>query len=136
LIALTKSQKVSAKNCGQIVAKRVRASVLQLGHAYAIAGFALLFDALPPFVSPAHRGRQPYWTLLAAGLAQQAHLGRLLEAQKHQRYALLAGKAVAQPRCHLGPTLGPPKHQRPALLLAVKSTPRRVLLEESLQGRK
>jgi hypothetical protein len=51
-IALTKSRKVSAKNCGQIVANRVRASVLQPGHAYAIAGFALLFDGLLPFGSP------------------------------------------------------------------------------------
>jgi NADPH:quinone reductase-like Zn-dependent oxidoreductase len=36
-VRLTKSRKASAKNCGQIAANRVHASVLQLGHAFAIA---------------------------------------------------------------------------------------------------
>jgi hypothetical protein len=58
--SLTKSRKVSVKNCGQIVANTVLASVLQLDHAFAIAGFALLFDVPLPFWSSAHRGRMPY----------------------------------------------------------------------------
>jgi hypothetical protein len=58
-VRLTKSRKVSAKNCGHIVANRVRANVLQLGRVFAIAGLALLFDALLPFGSPDHRCRMP-----------------------------------------------------------------------------
>jgi hypothetical protein len=126
--SLTKSRKVSVKNCGQIVANRVLASVLQLDHAFAIAGFALLFDAPLPFGSPAHRGRMPYWSL-AATLVQRAHLGRLLGPQKHQRFALpLLVKALAQLRVQLGRFLTPPKRRRSALLLAVKSTVRWVVL--------
>jgi hypothetical protein len=49
---LTKSRKVSVKNCAQIVAGMVR----EQGHAFAIDGHALLFDALLPFVSLTHRG--------------------------------------------------------------------------------
>jgi hypothetical protein len=71
-----------AKNYGQIVANRVRASALQLGHAFAIAGLALLFDAPLPFGSPDHRGRMPYWSLPAAALAHRAYLGWFLEDQK------------------------------------------------------
>lgn len=126
--SLTKSRKVSVKYCGQIVANRVLASVLQLDHAFAIAVFALLFDALLPFGSPAHRGRMPYWSL-AATLVQRAHPGRLLGPQKHQRFALpLLVKALAQPRVQLGRFLAPPKRRRSALLLAVKSTIRWVVL--------
>jgi hypothetical protein len=126
--SLTKSRKVSVKCCGQIVANRVLASVLQLDHAFAIAVFALLFDALLPFGSPAHRGRMPYWSLTAT-LVQRAHLGRLLGPQKHQRFALpLLVKALAQPRVQLGRFLAPPKRRRSALLLAVKSTIRWVVL--------
>jgi hypothetical protein len=125
-----------AKNCGQIVANRVRASASQLGHAFAIAGSALLFDALLPFGSPDHRGRAPYWSLPTAALARR-DLGWFLEGQKQQRSAqVLAMKALAQPRAHLGRFLEPPKHQRSALSLAVKSTVRRVVLEESLRERK
>jgi hypothetical protein len=72
---LTKSRRVSAKYCAQIVANRDS----ELGYAFAIAGYALLFDALLSFVSPAHWGRIAYWPLLAATLAQRAHFGgRLL----------------------------------------------------------
>ena len=76
-VRLTKSQKVSAKNCGQIVANRVRASVLQLDDVFAIAGFGLLFDALLPFGPPARRGRIPRWSPLVAAVSQLwADLGR------------------------------------------------------------
>ena len=46
----------SRKECEQIVANRDS----ELGYAFAIAGYALLFDALLSFVSPAHCGRIPY----------------------------------------------------------------------------
>src|SRR6516164_11041476 len=92
-VRLTRSRKVSAKYCAQIVANRDS----ELGYAFAIAGYALLFDALLSFVSPAHCGRIPYWRLLAATLAQRVHFGRLLGPQKHQRsVSLLAVKALAQ----------------------------------------
>ena len=100
-VRLTKSRKVSAKDCAQIVANRDS----ELGYAFAIAGYALLLDALLPFVSPAHRGRIPYCSLLAATLAQLALLD--------QRCALsLAVKALAQ------------EHRRSALSLSVKSAVR------------
>ena len=74
---LTKSRKASAKNCGQIVANRVRASVLQLDDVFAIAGFGLLFDALLPFGPPARRGRILRWSPLVAAVSQLwADLGR------------------------------------------------------------
>src|SRR6516164_615366 len=99
---LTTCRKVSARECAQIVANTVR----ELGYAFATAGYALLFDALLSFVSPAHCGRLPYWPL-AATLAQQAHFGLLLGPQKHQRSApSLAMRALAQPRVHLGRFLG------------------------------
>jgi hypothetical protein len=124
-VRLTRSRKVSAKYCAQIVANRDS----ELGYAFAIAGYVLLFDALLSFVSPAHCGRIPYWPLLAATLAQRAHFGRILGPQKHQRSALsLAVKALAQPRVHLGRFLGPQEHRHSALSLAVKSTVRRIVL--------
>jgi hypothetical protein len=116
---------VSAKDCAQIVANRDS----ELGYAFAVAGYALLLDALLPFVSPAHRGRIPYCSLLAATLAQRAHFGRLLGPQKHQRSALsLAVNALAQPGVHLGRFLGPQEQRRSALSLSVKSAVRRIVL--------
>src|SRR6516162_9394322 len=107
-VRLTKSR----KDCAQIAANRDS----ELGYAFAVAGYALLLDALLPFVSPAHRGRMPYCSLLAATLAQLAHFGRLLGPQKHQRSALsLAVKALAQ------------EHRRSALSLSVKSTVHRIV---------
>jgi hypothetical protein len=77
-LRLTKSRKVSAKDCAQIVANKVR----ELGYAFAIAGYALLLEPQLPFVSPTRCGRRPYWPLLAATLAQRAHFGgRLLGPQ-------------------------------------------------------
>jgi hypothetical protein len=81
----TKSRKALARNCGQIGANRVRASALQLGHAFAIAGLALLFDALLPFGLSDHRGQMPYWSVPAAALVHRAYLAWLLEYQKHWR---------------------------------------------------
>jgi hypothetical protein len=69
--SFTKRRKVSVKNCAQIVANTIR----ELGCAFAIAGYALLSDALLPSVLPAHRGWMPYWLPLAAALAQRAILG-------------------------------------------------------------
>jgi hypothetical protein len=76
-LRLTKSRKVSAKDCAQIVANKVG----ELGYAFAIAGYALLLEPLLPFVSPTHCGRRPYWPLLAATLVQRAHFGLLLGPQ-------------------------------------------------------
>jgi hypothetical protein len=122
---VTKSRKVSAKDCAQIVANKVR----ELGYAFAIAGYAPLLDALLPFGSPAHRGWIPYWPLLSPTLAQRGHFGRLLVPQKHQRPALwLAVKAFAQPGVHLGRFLGPQEHRRSALALSVKSAVRWIVL--------
>ena len=84
-LRLTKSQKVSAKDCAQIVANRDS----ELGYAFAIAGYALVLDALLSFVSTAHCGRIPYWPLLAATLAQQAHFGRLLAVKSTVRRIVL-----------------------------------------------
>jgi len=101
-VRLTKSR----KDCAQIAANRDS----ELGYAFAIAGCALLLDALLPFVSPAHRGR-------------------LLGPQKHQRSApSLAVKALAQPGVHLGRFLGPREQRRSALSLSVKSAVRRIVL--------
>jgi hypothetical protein len=123
-LRLTKSRKVSAKDCAQIVANRDS----ELGYAFAIAGYALVLDALLSFVSTAHCGRIPYWPLLAATLAQQAHFGRLLGPQKHQRSApSLAVKALA-PQAQLARFLGAQEHRRSALSLSVKSTVRRIVL--------
>ena len=96
---LTKSRKVWAKNCGQIVANRVR----ELACDFAIAGCALPLDAPFLSVSPGHRGWIPYWSPLAAALSQpRSHLDRFLGSQTHQRLALSLGvKASAQPRSHL-----------------------------------
>jgi hypothetical protein len=124
-LRLTKSRKVSAKDCAQIVANRDS----ELGYAFATAGYALLLEALLPFGSPAHCGRRPYWPLLAAPLAQRAHFGRLFGPQKHQLSALsLAVKALAQPRVHLGRFLGPQEQRRSALSLSVKSAVHRIVL--------
>jgi hypothetical protein len=96
-VRLTKSRKVSAKNCARIVANRVR----ELGHDFAIAGYALPPDAPLLSVSLGHRGWIPYWLPLAAALSR-SHLVRFLGPQAHQRSALsLAVKASAQPRSHL-----------------------------------
>jgi hypothetical protein len=51
-VRLTKSRKVSVKNCAQIVANMVR----EHGHAFATDGYALPLDALLPFASLTHRG--------------------------------------------------------------------------------
>ena len=98
-VRLTKSRKVWAKNCAQIVANRVR----ELGYDFAIAGYALPLDVPLLSVSPGHRGWVPYWSPLAAALSQpRSHLVRFLGPQTHQRSALsLAVKASAQPRSHL-----------------------------------
>src|SRR6516165_744688 len=70
-VRLTKSR----KDCAQIAANRDS----ELGYASAIAGCALLLDVLLPFVSPAHRGRITYYSLLAAAAAQLwTHLGWFL----------------------------------------------------------
>jgi hypothetical protein len=98
---LTRSRKVSAKDCAQIVANRDS----ELGYAFAIVGYALLLDALLSFVSPDHCGRIPYWPLLVVTLAQGAHFGRILGP-------------------HLGRFLGPQEHRRSALSLLVKSAVR------------
>jgi hypothetical protein len=120
-VRITKSR----KDCAQIVANRDS----ELGYAFAVAGYALLLDALLPFVSPAHRGRMPYCSLLAATLAQRAHFGRLLGPQKHQRSALsLAVNALAQPGVHLGRFLGPQEQRRSALSHSVKSAVPRIVL--------
>jgi hypothetical protein len=68
----------------------------ELGDAFATAGYAFLFDALLPFVSPAHHGWIQCWSPLAAALVQAlAHLGRFWGPQKYQRSALsLAVKSV------------------------------------------
>jgi len=105
-VRLTKSRKVSVKNCAQIVANMVR----EHGQAFAIDGYALLLDALLPFVSLTHHGWLPYRSPLVA--------------------------ALSQPWAHLGPLLAAQKHQRSALSLAVKSTVRQVVLWESLLGTK
>jgi len=115
----------SGTDCAQIVANRDS----ELGYAFAVAGYALLLDALLPFVSPAHRRRIPYCSLLAATLAQRAHFGRLLGPQKHQRSVLsLAVKALARLGVHLGRSLGPQEQRRSALSLSVKSAVRRIVL--------
>jgi hypothetical protein len=96
------------KYCAQILANRDS----ELGYAFAFAGYALLFDALLSFVSPAHCGR-----MLAATLAQRAHFGRFLGPQKHQRSALsLAVTVLVQ------------EHRRSVLSLAVKSAVRWIVL--------
>jgi hypothetical protein len=101
-VRITKSR----KDCAQIVANRDS----ELGYAFAVAGYALLLDALLPFVSPAHHGRIPHCSLLAATLAQRAYFGRLLGPQKHRSAPSLAVKALAQPGVHLGRFLGPQEH--------------------------
>ena len=101
-VSITKSR----KDCAQIVANRDS----EIGYAFAIAGCALLLDALLPFVSPAHRGR-------------------LLGPQKHQLSSLsLAARALAQPGIHLGRFLGPQELRGSALSLSVKSAVRRIVL--------
>ena len=101
-VSITKSR----KDCAQIAANRDS----ELGYAFAIAGCALLLDALLPFVSPAHRGR-------------------LLGSQKHQLSSLsLAARALAQPGIHLGRFLGPQELRRSALSFSVKSAVCRIVL--------
>ena len=108
------------KYCAQILANRDS----ELGYAFAIGGYALLFDALLSFVSPAHCGR-----MLAATLAQRAHFGRILGPQKHQRSAPpLAVNALTQPQAQLARFLGLQEHRRSALALSVKSAVRRIVL--------
>jgi hypothetical protein len=125
-VRLTKSRKVSAKNCVQIVANMVR----EFDHDFAIAGYALLPDAPLLSVSPGHRGWIPYWSPLAAALSQpRSNLVRFLGPQTHQRSALsLAVKPSAQPPSHLERLWEPEKQQRRELSVAVKSPVRRVVL--------
>jgi len=58
-VRLTKSVATAKKRAQMAVANMVRASVSQLGYAFAISGYALPFDGLLPFVSPAYRGQIP-----------------------------------------------------------------------------
>src|SRR5215469_7154685 len=105
-VRLTKSR----TDCAQIFANRDS----ELGYAFAIAGYALLLDALLSFVSPAHCFRIPY--RLAATSAQRDHFGLLLGPALS-----LAVKALAQPGVHLGRSLGPQEQRRSALSPSVKS---------------
>jgi hypothetical protein len=60
-VRLTKSRSVvtAKKRAQTAVANMVRASVSQLGYAFAIRGYARPFDGLLPFVPPLHRGQIP-----------------------------------------------------------------------------